>query len=248
MSSIGHGIARSTVVSFSSLSQQADSREPRRDELSVFEIPGAEIAMRKMRKLFVCVACAAVLVITSGSARAQYGVRGRPLLSRARTTTSRLAYSLWYPGRDIKISSESLGIIGTTIDAVTDLGFQHGMVQGFKVVLSVPPLNSASGTRPSSTRGHDPHPHHRLQRAAVHRRPAGDVRAGLEGLALRDGYDFIARPRGFAGFIFEGRYTDINMALAAPSSMSSRTSRSRSRPSAASDASTSPGISPSPAS
>ena len=174
--------------------------------------------MRKMRKLFVCVACAAVLVITSSSARAQYGVPGPSAAISGEDYHVELAYSLWYPGRDIKISSESLGIIGTTIDAVTDLGFEKKWFNDLKVVLRPSRhFKFRFGYTPIKYEGDTI-----LTRTLVfngQRYTVGlPVTSELDWKVWRFGmeYDFIARPRGFAGFIFEGKYTDINMALAAP--------------------------------
>jgi hypothetical protein len=175
--------------------------------------------MRMMRKLLVCVACVTVLVITSGVASAQYGVPpGTSAGVSGEDYHVELAYALWFPDRDIVVSSESLGIIGSSINAVTDLGFQQETFQDLRVVL-----------RPSR--------HFKFRFAYTPIKYEGDtlltrtivfngqrytvglpVTSELDWKIFRFGieYDFIARSRGFFGVILEGKYTDMDVMLTAP--------------------------------
>ena len=161
-----------------------------------------------MRKLFVWVAGAATLAMTAGNASAQYGP-AQPGVSSGVTGDDyhvELSYALWRPGRTLLIASESLGILGDRIDLVTDLGFDTRTFQDFKVVLRPSPkFKLRFGVTPIKYRGrYHPHAQHRVQRPALHRRAAGDIRAGVEVVAVRHRYDFISRSRGFFGVIFEG--------------------------------------------
>jgi hypothetical protein len=173
--------------------------------------------MRMMRQLFVCVACATVLAITSGSASAQYGVRGSSGAS-GEDYHVELAYALWTPGRDIAISSESLGIIGTTLDAVTDLGFEKRTFQDLRVVLRPSQkFKFRFGYTPIKYEGDTT-----LTRDIIFNgqryRVGLPVTSELDWKSWRFGieYDFISRPQGFLGFIVDAKYTDMNIALAAP--------------------------------
>ena len=168
-----------------------------------------------MRKLFVCMACATVLAITSGTASAQYG---RPPGASSGVSGEdyhvELAYALWRPSRT-SISSESLGIIGNSIDAVTDLGFETETFQDFKVVLRASrKFKFRFGYTPIKYEGDTI-----LTRTIVfngQRYTIGlPVTSELDWKSWRFGaeYDFISRSRGFVGFIFEGKYTDINVPL-----------------------------------
>src|SRR4051794_26317707 len=201
------------------LSQQAGSRDPRRDELSVLEVPGAENSMRMMRQLCVLTACATLFLLTSGTASAQYGAPGGNSTGvSGEDYHVELAYALWFPDRDIVVSSESLGIIGTSIDAVRDLGFQRETFQDLRVVLrpsrkfkfrfAYTPIKYVGDTV--------------LTRTIVfngQRYTVGlPVTSELDWKIFRFGieYDFIARSRGFLGFIFEGKYTDMDVTVTAP--------------------------------
>jgi hypothetical protein len=171
-----------------------------------------------MRKRLVWVACATMLVITSGTASAQYGVRRAGSGVSGDDYHAELTYSLWNPTPTIQISSESLGIIGTEIDGVTDLGFDKRIFQDFKVVLRPSKkFKFRFGYTPVKYEGDTT-----LKRTIVfngQRYTVGlPVVSSLEWKSWRFGleYDFISRPLGFFGFIVEGRYTDLNAQLTAP--------------------------------
>jgi hypothetical protein len=164
-------------------------------------------------------ACATLLLITSGTASAQYGTRGGTSTGLSGEDYHvELAYSLWNPDPDLEISSESLGIIGTTINGVTDLGFERSTFQDFRVVLRPSrKFKFRFGYTPIKYEGDTT-----LTRTIVfngQRYTIGlPVTSLLEWKSWRFGieYDLIARPRGFLGFIVEGKYTALDMELNAP--------------------------------
>ena len=173
-----------------------------------------------MRQLCVSMACATLLLMTSGTASAQYRTPGGTSTGvSGEDYHVEVAYSFWCPERDIVVSSESLGIIGTNVDAVTDLGFPRDDVSG-------PEGRAASLTQVQVPvrlhahhklrRRHRPDPNGHLQRPAIHRGAAGDFRARLEDLRFGTEFDFIARSRGFLGFIVEGKFTDMDLTITAP--------------------------------
>jgi len=202
-----------------SSSQQAGSREPRRDELSVLEVPGAENTMRMMRQLCVSTACATLLLMMSGTASAQYGAPGGTATGvSGEDYHVELAYGLWNPNPDLRISSESLGIVGTTIEGITDLGFERSFFQDFRVVLRPSrKFKFRFGYTPVKYEGATT-----LTRTIVfngQRYTIGlPVTSALDWKSWRVGieYDFIARPRGFLGVIVEGKFTALDMELNAP--------------------------------
>lgn len=172
-----------------------------------------------MRKLCVCMACVTALVVTSGSASAQYGA---PPAAASGVVGEdyyvEVAYALWAPEREILISSESLGIVGTTIDAVADLGFDKNVFSGFRVVAR--PFRRWKlrfGYTPIKYEGETI-----LTRTIVfngQRYTVGlPVTSELDWKAWRFGteFDFISRSRGFVGLILEAKYTDINATITAP--------------------------------
>jgi hypothetical protein len=171
-----------------------------------------------MRKHFVWVACATTLIMTAGIANAQYGVGQTSSDAVGEKYHVEVAYALWRPNRDIIVSSESLGIIGTQIDAVTDLGFGEETFQDLKIVLrpsrkfkfliDYTPIKYTGDTILSRTIVFNG------QRYSIGLPVVSELdwkiwRFGLE-------YDFIYGSRGFAGFIIDAKYNDVDLTLTAP--------------------------------
>jgi hypothetical protein len=171
-----------------------------------------------MRKRLVWVACATVLVITSGTASAQYAAKPPSSGVSGADYRAELTYSLWNPTPTIRISSESLGIVGTDIDAVADLGFEKNVFQDFRVVLGATKrLKFRFGYTPIKYEGDTTlirtivfnGQRYRVGLPVVSSLDWKSWRAGLE-------YDFISNPRGFFGFILEGKFTELDAQLTAP--------------------------------
>jgi hypothetical protein len=170
------------------------------------------------RTMFVWAVSTLALAAGATNAQAQYGTRplGNPAVGEDYHVEA--AIGLWMPDREITVSSESLGIIGSKIDAVTDLGFENEKFPDFRVVL-----------RPSKKFkfrfGYTPIKYEAvstLTRTIVFNGQKYDVglpvnsrldwkdwRFGLE-------YDFIYRDRGYLGFITEVKYTDVEVDLVSP--------------------------------
>ena len=122
---------------------------------------------------------------------------------------------LWSPGPAIAITSESLGIVGSRIDYVTDLGIERSTFKQIKVVLRpskkfkfrfeyTPITYTASATlkRPLIFNG-------------ISYQIPFPVDTELKWQAYRFGieYDFIYRDRGFVGLLLEAKYTDVETTL-----------------------------------
>jgi hypothetical protein len=161
----------------------------------------------------VLVFCLASFVMPA-SAAAQYG---KPGSDRATGETYHVEVGgfLWTPSPDIAITSESLGIIGSKIDFVTDLGIETSTFTQIRVVLRpstkskfrfeyTPITYTAQGT---------------LKRDLIFngiRYPVSlPVDTELKWRAYRFGYeyDFVYKDRGFAGFLLEAKYTDVEATL-----------------------------------
>lgn len=121
----------------------------------------------------------------------------------------------WYPTPDIKITSEALGIIGSEIDFVEDLGIEKTRFKQLKVVLRpakkqklrfeyTPITYEAVGT---------------LRRDIVFngiKYPVAlPVATNFQWKAYRFAYeyDFVYRDRGFFGMLLEAKYTDVQAQL-----------------------------------
>lgn len=171
-----------------------------------------------MRTAFVWVALLLGLLAGPGTASAQYGTPNVGSGVVGEDYGVEFAYSFWTPERDIIVASESLGIIGTRIDVVEDLGFEKETFGDFRVVL-----------RPSRKFkfrvGYTPIKYEAesvLNRTIVFNGQRYDVGLPVNSLldwkAWRFGlqYDFIYRERGFLGFIAEVKYTDVRVELGSP--------------------------------
>jgi hypothetical protein len=124
----------------------------------------------------------------------------------------------WSPGADMSISSESLGIAGTTIDFKNDLGLTDHRFGELHATLK--PSRKAklrfqyipmSYTQSAA-----------LPRTIVFNGQRYDV--GLPVTSVLDWkayrftyeYDFIARDRGFGGLVLDAKYTNVTARLQSP--------------------------------
>ena len=162
--------------------------------------------------VFVC------LLAFASPARAQY--RPRPLNDPATGESFHIEGSLsfWRPTADIVIASEGLGIPGTSIDFKNDLGIQDKGFPAWNLVLR--PARSHKFRMQYIPIKYDASAN--LRRPIVFNGQAYPlnlpVNTALDWKAYRFNYefDFIARNRGFGGFIIEAKYTDIRADLASP--------------------------------
>lgn len=163
----------------------------------------------------VC-ACACLLaVLSTATAEAQY--RPRPAADPATGENYHIEFAaaLWNPTPTIVISSEALGIAGSDIDFVTELGILKKRFPEIRLVLRPGrkhkfrlhyiPISYSSETV--------------LQREFVFNgqryRVGLPVASQVDWKAWRFGYeyDFVYRDRGFAGVVVEAKYTDVTVNL-----------------------------------
>lgn len=175
--------------------------------------------MIRLPRAFAAVAGALTLVAVSAApARAQYG---RPMLSDPAMGEKyhvEAVLSLWNPGLEAIVSSESLGIVGSDVDVKSDLGYTDKSIKEFRIVLRPGRKHKFRIARtPISYEGDV-----LLQRTIVFNGIAFNVGLPVQTEFVwntwRFGYeyDFVSRDRGFVGFILEGRYTDAQLALRSP--------------------------------
>ena len=128
------------------------------------------------------------------------------------------AIGLWSPTPALLVSSESLGIVGSEVDAVADLGMAKQRFREFRLALRpgrkhklrldyIPILYQSETT---------------LRRTIVFNGIRYDVglpvNSSLDWKAWRFAYeyDFLYRDRWFVGFLVEAKYTDVRVDLATP--------------------------------
>jgi hypothetical protein len=159
------------------------------------------------------------LLLTASPALAQFSPR--PMGSDPATGESyhiEGGAGFWSPSANMSISSESLGIPGTTIDFKRDLGLTDQRFSELHLVLR--PARKHKFRFQYIPIKYD-------QRATITRdivfngqlyRVGLPVNSALSWKAYRFGYeyDFIVRDRGFGGFILDFKYTDVEASLASP--------------------------------
>lgn len=160
---------------------------------------------------------AAALVLTASPALAQF--RPRPVSDPATGESYHIEASagFWNPSAAMTISSQSLGIVGSEIDFKKDLGLKDQRFGELHAVLKASRKHKFRFQYIPITY---------TQQATITRNivfngqlyRVGPVNSSLDWKAYRFGYeyDFIARDRGFAGFILDFKYTDVRASLKTP--------------------------------
>ena len=168
--------------------------------------------------LYGWVTVIALTLVTAAPAQAQYHPQAVPELATGEQFHIEASAGWWHPSADMTISSESLGIPGTTIDLKKDLGLEDKTLpelnltlrpaRNHKFRLQLVPIKFEQVTT--------------LRRSVVFNGQRYDVNipvtSSLDWNAFRFGYeyDIVTRDRGFAGFIIEAKYTDVRADLSAP--------------------------------
>jgi len=129
------------------------------------------------------------------------------------------AAGFWWPTADMSIASESLGIVGSTIDFKDDLGIADRRLK--EVRLTVRPARKhklrfhyipIEYAQDDFTLTRDITFNGQLYQIGL------PVQSKLSWKAYRFAYeyDFISRNRGFGGVIFEAKHTDVKASLRSP--------------------------------
>jgi hypothetical protein len=164
----------------------------------------------------------AILLGVAVPAHAQYKPRPVPSPASGEDFHIEGGINFWNPSANLTVSSSGSGalsgLVGTTIDAKQDLGFVDHSIKEFSVTVRPAPAHKfrfqyvpinydATSTlnRTIDFNG---------QRYQV----GLPVNSSLEWKSYRFGYewDFVRKDSGFAGFIAELKYTDVNVSLASP--------------------------------
>ena len=127
------------------------------------------------------------------------------------------SFGWWNPSPDFQIASESLGVLGTVIDAVDDLGIEKKQIPELRIVLRpgrkhkfrvdyLPMSYSASSTV-----------HREFVFNGIKYNVNLPVSTELSWKTWHLGYeyDFIYRDRGFVGIVLQAKATDIQASIQA---------------------------------
>ncbi len=148
-------------------------------------------------------------------AGAQYSVQGPSNPATGERFRVEVGGFLWRPTPDIVIRSESLGIVGSSIDFVNSLGIETSTFKQIRVVLKparkhkfrfeyTPITYDAEGSLSADVIFN-----------GIRFPVRFPVTTNLQWKAYRFGYeyDFVSRDRGFVGLILEAKYTDVQATL-----------------------------------
>ncbi len=172
--------------------------------------------MLTFRSPSFALAVLASLVLSAVPASAQFPARGDAVVGE--DYNIELSFNFWNPTPEAIVNSEALGILGTDINLVTDLGITKKMLKDLRIVLrpakkhrfriNYLPMNYDATTT--------------LTREFIFNglryRPGLPVETTAQFKAWRFGYeyDFLYRDRGFLGVLFDVKYTDVNVGLLSP--------------------------------
>jgi hypothetical protein len=174
--------------------------------------------MKSLQKLQVCLVCAIGVMVGAGTAEAQYGtVRiGDP--PPGEDYHVELSFSLWRPSADIIFASESLGIVGTNIDGVNDLGWEKKDFGQFRAILRPGRQHKFRVERLPITYDGD----EVLEKNLIFNGILFPIRIPVQSeyeqkiWTVGYEYDFVYRDWGYAGFIFDLKYTKLRGVLTSP--------------------------------
>lgn len=158
----------------------------------------------------------AVWALTATPASAQFQPRGPAVVGEDYHVE--VSFNFWPPTPEAVVASEALGILGTDVDLVTDLGVEKSTLRDLRIVLrpakkhrfriSYLPMNydaSTTLTREFIFNG-------------LRYRPGLPVDTTAQFKAWRFGYeyDFLYLDRGFLGVLLDAKYIDYNVGLNSP--------------------------------
>ena len=166
-------------------------------------------------RVFPVAVSALVVGLLASPASAQFGAVPASVPPPGETYHVELSGGLWNPTPAILVSSEQLGIVGTQIDFVGDLGMVKKRFVQFDVVLRAARKHKFRfGYTPLSWQG-DTVLTRDLVFNAIRYRVSLPVQSELKWTQYRFGYewDFVSNDRGFVGLLLEVKYTDLQAEL-----------------------------------
>jgi hypothetical protein len=167
------------------------------------------------RTIAILVWSAAIVCVAATPAWAQYGARRMSDPATGETYHVEIGGYFWDPDPNIIIQSEALGIVGSRINFVTDLGIEKKKFRQLKTVLRpgrkhrirfeyTPITYEAVGNLKTS-----------IVFNGIRYPVTFPVTTELKWKAYRFAYeyDFLYYDRGFVGVIFDAKYTDVQATL-----------------------------------
>jgi hypothetical protein len=157
------------------------------------------------------------LLATSTSASAQYRAPAPPAI--AEDYHIEAAYGWWDASPELIVNSESLDILGTDVDLISDLGIQQKRLGKFDLVLKPAKKHRLKYQRLPIKYSVDAYP---VQREFIFNGQRFTVglpvttNANFSSQSFSYEYDFLYFPRGFIGASIGVKLTDIDVSLESP--------------------------------
>ena len=174
--------------------------------------------MVKTTAVRLCLLIAAVSLYGTAPARAQFTPRTLSDPATGEKYHIEASVGLWKPTTEMTISSESLGIAGSTIDFKKDLGLKDQSFPEFHLVLRPSKRNKLRFQLIPIKFNQESILVRDIIFQGIRYRVGLPVNSQLDWKAYRFGYEFdvVSRDRGFAGFILDAKYTDVLASLQSP--------------------------------
>lgn len=170
-----------------------------------------------MRQLTIAMYCTFGLLLLPAGAHAQFTATPFSDPATGERYHIEASFGWWNPSPEFEIASESLGVLGTRIDAVADLGIAQKRIPELRIVLR-------PGRKHKFRLNYTPMSYSAV--STVHREFVfNGIKYGInlpvstelswKTWHLGYEYDFIYRDRGFVGIVLQAKATDIQANLQA---------------------------------
>ena len=157
------------------------------------------------------------LALSASLAQAQYRV---PASSTAigEDYHVELSFNFWNPTPMAVVNSEALGILGTDVDLVNDLGIEKHRLKDLRIVLRPAKKHRFRINYLPISYSAESQVRREFVFNGLRYRVGLPVATTADFKAWRFGYeyDFLYRDRGFLGVLFDVKYTDVNVGLNSP--------------------------------
>jgi hypothetical protein len=169
----------------------------------------------RIRTISILVWSAAIACLAATPAWAQYGARPMSDPATGETYHVEVGGYFWDPDPNIAIQSEALGIVGSRIDFVKDLGIEKTKFRQLKTVLRPGRKHRIRFEYTPITYEAVGNLHASIVFNGIRYPVTLPVTTELKWKAYRFAYeyDFLYYDRGFVGVIFDAKYTDVQATL-----------------------------------
>ena len=173
--------------------------------------------MQKLQLSRLVFATLLALGLGAATAEAQYRVPATSAVV-GEDYNVELSFNFWSSAPTAIVSSEALGILGTDVDLVNDLGIEQQTLKDLRIVLRPAKKHRFRINYLPMTYDAESQVKREFVFNGLRYRVGLPVATTAQFKAWRFGYeyDFLYRERGFLGVLFDVKYTDVNVGLNSP--------------------------------